>query len=165
MKHPFPPVVGRKPRVLVLSTFPSPASMEAGGYYGHPRNAFWGIMEIALDHPMRGAPWEIRYAVLRQRDVALWDVLAGCEREGSADAAIRAPRPNPVPRFLDANPEIRTVLLNGAVTDRLFQKFFGRDPAVVDLTCRRLPSTSPARRMPVTMKACVWVAALAEALR
>ncbi|RME80791.1 MAG: DNA-deoxyinosine glycosylase, partial [Zetaproteobacteria bacterium] len=32
----FAPIVGGSPRVLILGTMPSPASLAAGFYYAHP---------------------------------------------------------------------------------------------------------------------------------
>ena len=66
---------------------PGAASLAAGEYYAHPRNAFWPIMGALF-----GASPTLDYAervtrLLRAR-VAVWDVLARCNRVGSADAAI-----------------------------------------------------------------------------
>ncbi|HTY28458.1 MAG TPA: DNA-deoxyinosine glycosylase, partial [Mycobacterium sp.] len=39
----LPPIVGARPRVLILGNVPSVMSLAAGQYYGNPRNAFWRI--------------------------------------------------------------------------------------------------------------------------
>ena len=38
------PICDDRARILILGSFPSPASLAAGQYYANPRNAFWPIM-------------------------------------------------------------------------------------------------------------------------
>ena len=81
-----------------------------------------------------------RRALLLRRGIALWDVLAACEIEGSADASIRAAAPNDLGPILAAAP-IRAIFANGQTAGKLYRTHIepltGR-PALV------LPSTSPA---------------------
>ena len=91
----------------------------------------------------------MRLERLTQAGVALWDVLQGCEREGSLDADIRNAVPNDFAGFLRAHPRLRRVCLNGGKAASLFRRqVLPSLPAaladpLVCLTCRR-----PARRMP-----------------
>ena len=83
----FPPLLGEEPRVLVLGSTPSVASIEAGEYYGHPRNAFWPLMAELFGFDAQ-APYAARVQALTGSGVAVWDVLQSCVREGSLDASI-----------------------------------------------------------------------------
>ena len=89
----FEPVATPGARVLVLGSMPSVESLNQGFYYAHPRNAFWHILAQVCNEPF---PEDIpaRIALLERHDLALWDVLASCERQGSLDSAIRQPAPN-----------------------------------------------------------------------
>ncbi len=133
----FPPVYSPACRALVLGTAPSVASLAVGGHYGHKRNAFWPLL-----HALWGArdpgDFPARYAFMLNHRIALWDVLAGCEREGSLDSAIRSPVPNDIEGLLRICPDIRAVFLNGSAAYTLFRRYF---PGLQGI---KLPSTSPA---------------------
>jgi len=162
----FPPIIGRQPRVLVLGSMPSEASLAAGQYYGLPRNAFWPIMGELF-----GAGPELAYAerrrILESRGIAVWDVLAECERNGSLDSAIRLAdaRTNDLPGFLRRHRSIRVVFFNGGLAARLYRRRILPDVALQSPYLRhyRLPSTSPAMAaMDFTAKLAAW-RAVAEA--
>ena len=124
---------------------PGTISLRQGRYYAHPRNAFWPIaaeilgFDPALDYALR--------LERAQAGVALWDVLQGCEREGSLDADIRNAVPNDFAGFLRAHPQLRRVCLNGGKAASLFRRQVlpSLPAALADpLVCLDLPSTSPA---------------------
>lgn len=137
----FPPILGERPRVLILGSFPSPASLERGEYYAHPRNAFWrilgdlGLVDAATDYPTR-------IAALRTRPVALWDTIATCVRPGSLDSAIvpTTVEPNDIAALLAAHPTIGRVLLNGGTAWTMWR----RHHRALAVPAVRVPSTSPA---------------------
>ncbi len=133
------PLYGATPRVLVLGSFPSVLSLVQKEYYGNPKNRFWAVMEELFAIPAAG-PYQERTRCLVQEGIALWDVLGGCTREGSADSRIRDPVPNDIAGFVSAHPSLRLVALNGRVAGNLYHRFAQVQgiPAVI------LPSTSPA---------------------
>ena len=139
--HTFGPVADRRSRVLILGTMPGVASLAARQYYAHPRNVFWDIMGD-LFGAGRDLPYRRRLAVLRRAGVALWDVVAECERPGSLDAAIRHERANDLAGLLRRCPRIEAVLFNGQPAARLFRRHVRDLPRPLRLLI--LPSTSPA---------------------
>jgi hypoxanthine-DNA glycosylase len=139
-KRSFPPFADARSRVLVLGTLPGEESLRRREYYAHPRNLFWPIV-FALFDAAPPASYDERVAFIAGRGIALWDVVESGQRLASADATIRAERPNAIGDLLDAHPEIRTVAFNGSGARRLHDRHFVRRPALVYL---HLPSTSPA---------------------
>lgn len=138
----FAPVAGPDARVLVLGSMPGVASLTAVRYYAHPHNQFWPIMG-ALVGATPALPYEQRLQRLIEAGIALWDVLASCERAGSLDAAIRAPLANDFAGFFAAHPRVGTVLFNGAQAETSFSRLVLPGLSAPPVL-RRLPSTSPA---------------------
>ena len=135
----LPPVTGPEPCILILGSFPSVLSLARGEYYGNPKNRFWAVMEVLFAIPT-ALPYPERTLRLVQEKVALWDVVRGCTREGSADSRIRNPEPNDIAGFVRAHPSLRLVALNGSTAGRLYHRL-AETPGIPSVT---LPSTSPA---------------------
>lgn len=143
----FPPIAAPSARVLVLGSLPGRASLEAGEYYGHPRNAFWPIMGELFDAgPNLEYPERARR--LTRSGVALWDVIRSCRRVGSADADIErgSEVPNDFEYFFATHPGIRAVFLNGGMAELAWRRHAlpQLEPRLRALPQIRLPSTSPA---------------------
>ncbi len=147
MPRGFGPVIGVKPRVLVLGSLPGRDSVLRQQYYAHERNAFWPIMErlFGIDRNME---YECRLEEIVARGIAIWDVLASADREGSLDSAIVAHTEvaNDVASLLAANPGISTVILNGSKAAALYRRYVAREVEDRGLFLRvvQVPSTSPA---------------------
>ena len=141
-------------RILVLGSMPGKESLRKGEYYAFRHNAFWRIMgEVYGFSPE--LPYGDRLAELRRNGVALWDVLAECERPGSLDSAIRAPRPNDIPGLVKRLPRLERILCNGGAARGYLHRFFP------ELEAERLPSTSPAAaRWSYAQKLAAWKTAL-----
>jgi double-stranded uracil-DNA glycosylase len=146
------PVSGKTPRVLILGSFPGRMSLSHQEYYGNPKNRFWAVMDD-LFAVTADLPYPDRIALLKQKEIALWDVVRDCERPGSADSRIRHPVPNDIAGFVRDHPTIRLVALNGSTAGRLYQRI----AHVPDLPSVTLPSTSPANaRVPYAEKVRAW---------
>ena len=143
--HSFEPVTGADVRVLVLGSMPGLKSLQAAQYYAHPQNRFWPFMgELVGADPT--LPYPERCRRLVAAGIALWDVLASCERPGSLDSAIRddTAQVNDFQRFFAAHPAIRMVLFNGAKAESTFIRRVLPILADPSMEYRRLQSTSPA---------------------
>ncbi|WEN43796.1 hypothetical protein CKCBHOJB_03426 [Thauera sp. GDN1] len=141
----FEPVFRADARVLVLGSMPGAASLAAAEYYAHPRNAFWPIMG-ALFGAGLALPYAERLLRLKAAGVALWDVIAACERPGSLDSAI-APasvQANDFARLFRDCPHIGHVFFNGTAAETAFRRHVRGRIALPALHFTRLPSTSPA---------------------
>ncbi|MEO8159524.1 MAG: DNA-deoxyinosine glycosylase [Betaproteobacteria bacterium] len=162
----FAPIAHRAARALVLGSMPGAASLRAGRYYAYPHNAFWPIMGELF-----GAGPEMAYGerarMLRRAGIALWDVMASCEREGSLDTDIDEASivPNDFAAFFDAHARIRHVFFNGAKAEISFRRHVLRQISSRDLRFTRLPSTSPAHAsLSFAQKLKAWQA-LADAVK
>lgn len=141
----FEPIVARTSSVLILGSMPGQASLAAGEYYAHPRNAFWTIMgELIGAYPRLSYPERI--SILSASGIALWDVLASCTRTGSLDSDIR--QDSAITNDFDSlflnHPGITRVFFNGAKAEQCFLKQVHPALEPDRLQYRRLPSTSPA---------------------
>ncbi len=146
------PVVGEKPEILILGSFPSQLSLRHTEYYGNNKNHFWKIMDALLGIDPK-LPYAKRVGQLRAHHIALWDVVASCSRPGSADARIGAPAFNNISGFAAEHPTLRLIALNGSTAARFYARIAG-DIAIPSVV---LPSTSPANaRLTLSEKIQRW---------
>ena len=159
-KRAFDPVVDAHTRLLILGSLPGDASLRAGQYYGHPRNAFWRLIGGVIGRDLAALPYDDRVTALVAAGVGLWDVIASAERPGSLDAAIRQPEAADLRGLVQGLPALRAVAFNGGTAARLGRAVLADPPglALIDL-----PSSSPTHARPFADKAAAW-AVLAEPL-
>lgn len=136
----FDPIIAKEPRVLILGSMPSVTSLARREYYGYAHNRFWKIMSRCFAMPID--TYEQKRAIIVSRQLALWDVIHACEREGSLDSNIRKEIVNPIDQLIEAHPQIHTVICNGKKSESLYQKHFSALP----VRQLYLPSTSNANR-------------------
>lgn len=137
--HPIAPVYDANSRVLILGSFPSVKSREAGFFYGHPQNRFWRVLAAVFE---REVPLTLaeKKQLLLENGLALWDVIASCEITGSTDSSIRNVAVNDVESLLREAP-ITRIFVNGKTAEKYYNRFL-RDKLRMQAIC--LPSTSPA---------------------
>lgn len=161
----FPPLAARDARILIVGSMPGAASLAAQQYYAHKQNALWPILGVFFDADTGSYP--ARKKLVRDNNIALWDVLKHCTRHGSLDAAIRDAQLNDFMTFFKKHPHITHVLMNGTKAAAAFtRRVLPTLPAAVQqrLTCVAMPSTSPARAMKKGIKQKEWHAALRRSI-
>nr|AGS52111.1 G:T/U mismatch-specific uracil/thymine DNA-glycosylase [uncultured bacterium contig00029] len=139
--HPFDPIYDENSRVLILGSFPSPAS-RANYYYGHPQNRFWKTLSELFSVPLPAPDRESKRSFILSHRLALWDVLHSCEITGADDSTIKNPVPNKF-QPLFAKSKISAIFTNGKKATELFQKLCAKEAGQNSIY---LPSTSPANR-------------------
>lgn len=159
MKKAFPPIATAKSTVLILGSMPGEASLAAGQYYALSRNAFWPIMgKLFKADP--ALPYDQRVRSLLNAGIAVWDVLAACERQGSLDSAINQATliANNFEGFLKQYPGIKHIFFNGKSVEKLFDKHVRKQQVISpSIQFAVLPSTSPANaRMSFDNKLKAW---------
>jgi hypoxanthine-DNA glycosylase len=133
------PIARPDARLLVLGSFPSAASLAAQQYYAHPRNHFWPLLAALWGIELAAMPYARRVAEVQRRGLAVWDVYAACQREGSLDASIADAQPNDLAALAARLPKLAAIAHNGSESARSLRITRALGPAV-----HRLPSTSPA---------------------
>lgn len=153
----FPPILGKNPHTLILGTMPGIKSLEHGQYYAHPQNQFWRFMgDIYGASPH--LPYEERLRILKNKGIAVWDVLQSCVRQGSMDSNIKDATPNNFTEFFIEHSTIRKVVFDSAKAEELFLKSQAPFPRIQFF---RVPSPSPAHaRLSYPDKLAFWKAAL-----
>ncbi len=139
IKHPIEPVYNASSKILILGSFPSVKSREEGFFYGHPQNRFWRVLSALFGENVPMTAEEKNTFLLKHR-IAVWDVIASCEIEGSADSTIKSVTPNDLTVIL-AESDIKSIFVNGKTAEKYYNKYILKKinrPAIL------LPSTSAA---------------------
>lgn len=139
IKHPIPPLFDDKSKVLILGSFPSLKSREQMFFYGHPQNRFWKVISAVFEQNVPESVDE-KKELLLSSGIAVWDVIASCDIEGSSDSSIKNVVANDLKIILD-NANIRQIFVNGKTAEKYFNKYISKE---IDRKAICLPSTSPA---------------------
>ena len=151
--HSFPPIIRKGCRILILGSMPSVTSLEKYQYYGHKQNDFWPMM-----FDMFGQTYTEDYSkkqeLLLSYDIALWDVLSSCERDGSLDSNIINETPNDIVGLIEEYPTIEYIIFNGGKSYQSFKKYFSN--LLMQKEYLKMPSTSPAYTLKKEEKRKQW---------
>ncbi len=138
-QHNIPPLFDAESRILILGSFPSVKSREGQFFYHHPQNRYWKVMAAILSCEIPVTIEEKKKMILSHH-IAMWDVIASCEIDGSSDSSIRNVVPNDIGRLL-AETKIAKIYTNGLTAHKYYHKYIEKQIEITDVT---LPSTSPA---------------------
>ena len=137
--HPIQPLFDKNSKVLILGSFPSVKSREAQFFYGHPQNRFWAVVAAVYGYE-KPITIEEKKLLIIENKLALWDVIAECEIEGSADSTIKNVRANDLSVILQ-NSAVERIYVNGKTAEKYYNKYTLPQTGI-KAVC--LPSTSPA---------------------
>ena len=137
--HPIPPLYDEQSRILILGSFPSVKSREAQFFYGHPQNRFWKVLAAVLGCPVPQTVPE-KSKLLHENHIALWDVIASCDIEGSSDSSIKNVVAADIVGLMKQT-QIKRIYANGKTAGSLYEKFVQEK---TEMGIVVLPSTSPA---------------------
>lgn len=138
----LPPLIDDNAQILIIGTMPGDFSLQAQKYYAHPRNNFWKIISILFNDGIDLLNFDERENCIISHNLALWDNLHFCERDGSLDSNIKNMIPNDFESLLKNHPHICRLIFNGQKSYQIFKKFH---PELLEkYQYFVLPSTSPA---------------------
>lgn len=96
--HNLDPIYNEDSKILILGSMPSRISSQLHFYYANKQNRFWKIMEILFKQHFHSN--EDKKKFLLANHIALWDVFASCEIDGSKDSSIKNSKLNPIDLLL-----------------------------------------------------------------
>ena len=139
VKHEIPPVYDENSKILILGSFPSVKSRENQFFYHHPQNRFWKTLAavVGCDTPIS---IEEKKKFLLTNNIAVWDVIASCEIEGSSDSSIKNVVVNDFNSIIYKS-NIKQIFCNGGKSYDLYRKYCEKSTSMKAI---KLPSTSPA---------------------
>lgn len=138
-EHNIKPIFNKDSEILILGSFPSVKSREGNFFYHHPQNRFWKVIAAVTGWKVP-CTIEEKQGMLLENHIAIWDVIASCDIEGSSDSSIKNVIPNDLGMILSVG-KITHIYTNGGTASRLYRKYCQKKTGIEDI---KLPSTSPA---------------------
>lgn len=144
-EHGIQPVYNRQSRILILGSFPSVKSREAGFFYHHPQNRFWKVLAsiVGVEVPKT---IEDKKQFLLAHGIAVYDVIEKCDIVGSSDSSITNVVPSNLCEILEKS-AVEKIFINGNKAFELFEKYQKENIKLqleMEIEPIKLPSTSPA---------------------
>lgn len=140
-------------KILILGTFPSKVSRQVTQYYGNNHNQFWKILfEIFNTKYSNNISYDEKIKFLLKHNIALWDIIARCDTDGSLDSRIKNAEYNDINGLLKSHKDINAIFCNGQMAYKQVIKTV--DSSKYDIIL--LPSTSPTNTIEYDIKFNVW---------
>lgn len=140
--HTIKPIYDKNSKILILGSFPSKKSREEMFFYGHPQNRFWKVVSMVFDQKTPESIEEKKQFLLLNK-IAVWDVIASCDIEGSSDSSIKNAIANDLSEILSVA-QIKQIFVNGKTAEKYYNKYIKNS---IGREAIYLPSTSPANAM------------------
>jgi hypoxanthine-DNA glycosylase len=125
MKKAFAPIVNNDCKILILGTMPGDKSLQMQEYYGNKGNQFWRLLFTVCNKEPQ-SDYSAKIQLLHDHNIALWDVLQYCEREGSLDSKIKNEVANDFETFYKNYPNIKSVFFSSKNAGAYYDKYLGR---------------------------------------
>lgn len=132
--HTLNPIYDEYSKILILGSFPSVQSRKKQFYYAHPQNQFWKLLSDVFNEDIQD-----KIDFLKQRHIALWDVIKSCSIEGSKDSSIKNVEVNDIQTIIQLS-KIKTIFTTGKKAYQLYKKYLEKD---LGIKAVYLPSSSP----------------------
>ncbi len=136
--HPFKPIIENNSNILILGSFPSINSFKNSFYYAHKQNQFWKILSNIYNKDIKTKKAKI--ALLKEKNIALWDIIESCQRKNSSDANLKDIKVNDIELLLKKYKNIKIIFFTSKTAEKLYNKYFSHLHIKTDY----LPSPSPA---------------------
>lgn len=153
LKRGLPPIIAPDAEILLLGSFPGEESLRQAQYYAHPHNQFWRLLGDVVGLDLHAMAYAKRLTAVKRLRIGLWDIITGCEREGSLDGNIRNASLAQYEWLAEHAPRLRLVAMNGKKAGTAAKTL-----AVHGYETLVLPSSSPAYTLPYAEKLAGWQA-------
>lgn len=118
--HELKPIYNENSKILILGSMPSVLSRKNNFYYANPTNRFWQIMETIFSSNLNSNQEKIDF--LYKNSIALWDVIASCEINGSSDSSIKNVKVNNINKIIKET-NIKTIFVTGKTALKYYNKY------------------------------------------
>lgn len=140
------PILGLKPKILILGTMPGVTSIKENMYYASTKNHFWDFIYRILvpEYPNykvfdSSIPKEKRYSLITSNSIAIWDIVSSCTRVGSNDKNIKDEQFNDILSFVDKF-ALNAIICNGGLAFKFLKK--SKQHKILQIPIITLNSTS-----------------------
>ena len=137
--HNIAPVYDENSEILILGSFPSVISRAEKFFYANKQNRFWRVLAAVYECDVPQTVTEKKQMLVKNH-VALWDVIASCEIEGSSDSTIKNAAANDISGMLGTS-EIKRIYCNGSTAYAMYLRYIYEETQILPV---KLPSTSSA---------------------
>lgn len=137
--HSIEAVFDKDSEILILGSFPSVLSRERGFFYANPNNRFWKVLGRIFRETIGESKAE-KIDFLRKYHIALYDVIAMCEIQGSSDSSIKNALPADLSKIFNLS-KIQRIYTNGKLAHKRYLEY---QYPITQIEAINLPSTSSA---------------------